>query len=81
MTELRCGGLTKSGGGTRLGLCLRTGSLFTRHRRAPGPEFGPEGKNNYHTKEPGLLLDPCSVGYSFLFFSFSETSHFEKGQL
>ena len=81
MTELRCGGLTKSGGGTRLGLCFE--NRLTLHEAPKGPRarVWSRRENNYHTKEPGLLLDPCSEGYSFLFFSFSETSHFEKGQL
>ena len=49
MTELRCGGLTKSDGGTRLGLCFE--NRLTLHEAPKGPratEFGPEGKNNYH---------------------------------
>ena len=35
MTELRCGGLTKSGGGTRLGLCFE--NRLTLHEAPKGP--------------------------------------------
>ena len=47
-----------------------------------GPRVWSRREKQLPPNEPGLLLDPCSEGYSFFFFlSFSETSHFEKGQL